>query len=129
VSGCFMLKHGYMEDDSFIGPCQGQLRKAHLIPKQMIKRELPLWDPWHPALWVPCCGGMHGNAGHHGAFDYSKRLRLRRESLPVLLERIVPVMDEEVGREVFASFLDREYGPRVAVARANAPRPDGRGAA
>ena len=73
-----------------LGGCEGRLVKAHLIPKQRIKREVrvPSWDVgkyqdviWDPRVWVPMCGGPTGIGGHHGAFD-AKQIRLRRDELP-----------------------------------------------
>lgn len=90
------------------GPCDGQLVKAHLLPRQRLRREFALgvvledgkWRklkrtedryelPYRnlraliddPASWVPCCGGPTGIGGHHGDLD-GLRLRLSREQLP-----------------------------------------------
>jgi hypothetical protein len=55
--------------------------KAHLVPKQTIKRELQ-GDPyladliWDSRCWRWMCGGWgYGSSGHHGAYDaYQIRL-------------------------------------------------------
>lgn len=106
------------------GPCSGRLVRAHLIPKQVIRREVVsarskgptgrwpidtaqraelariLWDE---RVIAPVCGGLMGNAGHHGALDTARTLRIARAELPE-------------GVEFFAAeygllwWLDREYG-------------------
>lgn len=89
------------------GPCDGHLVKAHLIPKQMLRREkLPLWDD---AVWVPICGGPTGIGGHHGMLDYSRTLRIPREVLPAALEAFA-------AEHGVAWWLDREYGTRQEAA-------------
>ena len=95
-----------------LGGCEGRLVKAHLIPKQRIKRErwsklLPVSRRqsiiWDPRVWVPMCGGLTGIGGHHGAFD-AKQIRIRRDELPEGLE--------EFAREYgLAWSLERDYGP------------------
>lgn len=75
---CFFEKHS---------DCDGQLVKAHLVPKQSIKRELyyryvretgmTKWDAreksgtvaWDPRCWRWVCGGPTGIGGHHGQVD------------------------------------------------------------
>lgn len=78
------------------GGCDGQLIRAHLIPRQLLRREFPYGvvcedDRWRrlgrcedrydlahrsvsdlvndPRSWVPCCGGLTGIGGHHGRLD------------------------------------------------------------
>jgi hypothetical protein len=84
------------------GPCDGRLVRAHLIPKQLLKREhLSQWDP---RVWVPCCGGPTGIGGHHGMLDHSRTLKIPRGALPIAVE--------EFARETGLTWwLDREYGP------------------
>lgn len=119
------------------GPCDGQLIRAHLVPRQLLKREFPYgaslgehgWfalgrsQAWYhgltvvrvdelvadPRSWVPCCGGPMGNAGHHGMLDVSKRLRIARADLPAAVEEFAA----ELG---LGWWLDREYGEAVAAA-------------
>jgi hypothetical protein len=105
-------------------PCDGQLIRAHLIPKQRIKREwmrrdvrvmaspkdklaleLAIWDQ---RVWVPACGGPMGNAGHHGAFD-SKQLYVPRWALP-------PGVEEYAREYGLVWSLDRDYGVAEEVA-------------
>jgi hypothetical protein len=100
-----------------LGNCQGRLVRAHLIPKQRIKREvqsrdrqhppLPMNDViWDPRCWTWMCGGYgYGNAGHHGRFD-AKQLRIPRYRLPEGVEEFA----EEYG---LVWSLDRDYGSRV----------------
>lgn len=91
------------------GSCDGALIRAHLIPRQLLRREFPhgvLFDDgrWRKATryedrydlphrsandladdertWVPCCGGPQGNGGHHGQLDHSRTLRIIRQDLP-----------------------------------------------
>ncbi len=113
------------------GPCDGRLVRAHLIPRQCIKREVrygivrengrwrPLgryedrYDLAHvpvgelvndPRTWVPMCGGICGNGAHHGMLDHSRKLRIPRSALPAGLE--------EFAAETGLTFwLEREYGP------------------
>jgi hypothetical protein len=89
------------------GPCDGHLVKAHLIPKQLLKREgLPLWDD---AVWVPMCGGPTGIGGHHGMLDHSRTLRIPRDAIPSDLEAFA-------AEHGLSYWLDREYGMRQEAA-------------
>lgn len=85
------------------GPCDGRLRKCHLIPKQTIKREVGKAAMWDDRAWVWGCGGPTGIGGHHGMLDYSRTLRVPRAALPVAVEAFAA----EVG---LTWWLDREYG-------------------
>lgn len=94
-------------------PCDGELVKAHLIPKQRIRRELRLGRSdaelealvWDERVWVPVCGGPTGIGGHHGMLDYSRTVRIPREVLPVGLEEFA--LEHGLGWS-----LERDYGPR-----------------
>lgn len=86
------------------GPCDGKLRKCHLIAKQTIGRELGAAFKWDDRTWVWGCGGPMGCSGHHGMLDYSRTLRVPRERLPAALEQFA----EETG---LVWYLEREYGP------------------
>ena len=68
------------------GPCDGYLVRAHLIPKQTIRRETQGADLWDDRVWVPVCGGPTGIGGHHGQLDYSRTLRIPRDALPAAVE-------------------------------------------
>jgi hypothetical protein len=101
---CWLGEHGRMERGA-MPACDGRLRKAHLIRRQVLEREAPDADPWDPRVWVFACGGPMGNAGHHGMLDAGHRLlRIPRDAIPP-------------GTEAFAAehgltwWLDREYGP------------------
>lgn len=92
-------------------PCDGRLRKAHLIPRRLILRELPAEVSaaavWDPRTWVWACGGISGLAGHHGALDQSRTLRIPRQALPAELE-------EFAAEHGLTYWLDREYGRAAA---------------
>jgi hypothetical protein len=89
------------------GPCDGRLVKAHLIPRQLLKREgrADLIDD--PRTWVPGCGGITGCSGHHGMLDYSRTLRIPRSLLPAAVEEVA----EEAG---LGWWIDRTYPPDEA---------------
>ena len=91
------------------GPCDGRLVKAHLIPRQLLRREGLSDHVWDDAVWVPCCGGPTGLSGHHGQLDHSRTLRIPRERLPVALEAFAEVHGLEW-------FLSRTYGMRETAA-------------
>lgn len=113
------------------GPCDGQLIKAHLLPKQVIRRELAagvkerrfngslrslkevreaLEDlVWDAAVWVPMCGGPTGIGGHHGQLDHSRTLRIPRDAIPSDLEAFA-------AEHGLSWWLDRTYGPREEAA-------------
>lgn len=116
------------------GPCDGALIRAHLVPRQLLKRDFP-WGVvlaedgrWYrrfrgesrpeasrfrslkalcddPRSFVACCGGPMGPGGHHGMLDQSRTLRIPREQLPAAVEEFAA----ELG---LVWWLDREYGPR-----------------
>jgi hypothetical protein len=89
------------------GPCDGRLVKAHLIPKQLLRRErLPLWPD---EVWVPMCGGISGIGGHHGQLDHSRKLRIPREALPAPTEAFA-------AEHNLSWYLDRTYGMREEAA-------------
>jgi len=90
-------------------PCNGKLRKCHLIPRQVIRREVGDIDVYDERTWVWGCGGLTGCAGHHGMLDYSRTLRIPREKLPAKVERFA--VEHGLGW-----WLDREYGPSGAAA-------------
>lgn len=85
------------------GPCDGKLRKCHLIPAQTIKREVGKAHVWDPRVWVWGCGGPMGISGHHGQLDSSRTLRVPRDRVPGDVEWFA----EEFG---LGWWLDREYG-------------------
>lgn len=63
-------------------PCHGRLRRAHLVPKRLLKQHGHERYVWDDRAWVWACGGAgFGNAGHHGEFD-AARLRIPPERLP-----------------------------------------------
>ena len=101
---CFLAQHGVSERGE-IGPCHGQLIRAHLIAQQVLKREGHADAIDDPRSWVPACGGLTGSAGHHGAFDYARSIRIPYEKLPAGTIQLA----DELG---LAWYLERNY--RVA---------------
>src|SRR5215207_1035996 len=90
-------------------PCAGRLIKAHLIPRQLLRRELGASFEAHGDTWVWACGGIMGNSGHHGMLDQSRTLRIPRIALPFYVE-------DFAAKHGLGWWLDREYGPREAAA-------------
>lgn len=84
-------------------PCEGPLRKAHLITKASLK--LHGHDPWDKRAWVYACGGWgYGNEAHHAEFD-SFKLTIPREKLPwPFVEMCI-----ELGGWA-QNYLDRRFG-------------------
>ena len=85
--------------------CEGRLIRAHLIPKQLLKRS---GDVWHPGSFVWACGGVTGVAGHHGMFDSARTLRLPREEIPAATEALAVFLG-------LTWWLDKTYGERAWV--------------
>jgi hypothetical protein len=116
------------------GPCDGRLVKAHLIPKQRIRREVISarlaagahsgWPStvaeraeldrilWDERCWRWICGGPMGLSGHHGQLD-GRQLRVPLSSLPRELKEFA----DEHG---LTWSLDRDYG-RAETRRAPVP--------
>lgn len=95
------------------GPCDGSLIKAHLIPRQLMRRELTPEQykeaQWDPRGWVWGCGGVTGLGGHHGRLDVARTLRIPFDRLsPDLL-----AFARDYGLEW---WLLREYNAGRAVA-------------
>ena len=90
-------------------PCEGQLIRAHLIPRQLLLRSVPVEESGaivnDSRGWVWACGGPTGVGGHHGLFDHARRLRVARCRLPVATEE----MAEELG---LTWWLDETYGEK-----------------
>jgi hypothetical protein len=92
-----------------LGGCEGRLVKAHLVPKQTIRRELrPRSSSWaveaavnDPRCWRPMCGGPTGIGGHHGAYDaYQIRLHAWPEDfLEFLREYDIEFLAEKYATE------------------------------
>lgn len=85
-------------------PCDGELVRCHLIPRQLLKREGI--SPLVRGSWVWGCGGHTGTGGHHGMLDSSRTLRLPRNTLPVETEELAL-------REGLCWYLERTYGPKT----------------
>lgn len=88
-------------------PCDGRLVKAHLIPRQLLLREIAVERSagavWDDRVWVWACGGITGVSGHHGMLDASRTLRIPRAALP-------PDLEEFADEHGLGWWLDREYG-------------------
>lgn len=108
MSDCWLATHGVMERGQ-MGPCDGQLFRVHLLPKALIKRTDPA-KKWDRRGWVWACGGINGNAGHHGMLDHSRTLRVARAVLPPEVEELA----DELG---LSWWLEREYGAHESVSR------------
>lgn len=89
-------------------PCDGQLVRAHLIPKQRIKREATAAAVWDERVWVPACGGPTGIGGHHGMLD-GRQLSVPRSALPEGLEAFA-------AKHGLSWSLDRDFGLREVAA-------------
>lgn len=97
------------------GGCDGQLKRAHLIPKQVICRELGFPRQsilrtrlqqavvWDERVWRPAC------ELHHHRLDYSRTVKLLRRELPESVE-------EYAAEYGLVWWLEREYGPLEARA-------------
>lgn len=104
-------------------PCSGRMEKVHLLPKQIVRREV--WRPvadgrveapdtfsatlrelvWDRRIW------RYGCHGHHHDLDCTKRLVLKRSEVPASVE--------EFAREYgLTARLDHDYGPFVEPVRA-----------
>lgn len=101
IEVCWLGTFGQMENGDTMPECSGRLVRCHLIPKQLLKREGG--GEWDARSWVWACGGIGGNAGHHGMLDHSRRLRLPRAAIPARTEQLAL----ELG---LIWWLDREYG-------------------
>jgi hypothetical protein len=96
-----------------LGGCEGRLVKAHLVPKQTIRRELVHRKPkalyvdpeeivWDSRCWRWMCGGWgYGSSGHHGAYDaYQIRLHAWPEDfLEFLREYDIEFLAEKYATE------------------------------
>jgi hypothetical protein len=103
---CWVARFG-MYERGHMPPCDGQVIRAHLIPRRLLLRELDAATAAKaiddPRSWVPCCGGPTGAGGHHGMLDVSRTIRIPYRCLPVGLHSLC----EELG---LTWWLDREYG-------------------
>ena len=90
------------------GPCDGRLVLAHLISRQVLKREGLASRVWDPAVYQTVCGGAMGLSGHHGQID-GRTLAIPREVLPGALETFCEVHG-------LGWWLDRTYDEREVTA-------------
>jgi hypothetical protein len=101
MTACYLALHGIYERGP-MPPCEGRLIMAHLIPRQLLKREGGRWAIVDARSWVWACGGITGCSGHHGAFDSAKTIRLPREALPDGTEELAALLG-------LTWWLDRNY--------------------
>lgn len=108
---CWLARHGVYERGP-MSPCDGKLIRAHLIPRQLLLRELDAVRAVEaiedPRSWVPACGGPMGNGGHHHMLDYARTLRIPLENLPDGLWELA----EETG---LLWWIERTYNERRAA--------------
>lgn len=88
--------------------CEGRLIVAHILPRQLLKREGHPEAVHDPRASVPACGGITGCSGHHGRLD-GYQLTVPRTALPGGTEALA----HELG---LGWYLDRRFGPVEAVA-------------
>jgi hypothetical protein len=91
-----------------LGMCDGRIDRAHLLPKQRIKRLFRDRNPdalfamiWDSRVWIPAC------RKHHTMLD-SKRLTIAREELPLTLWEYAAEHD-------LTWMVDADYQPRAAA--------------
>jgi hypothetical protein len=104
---CWLELNGFMELGDPMPPCEGQLVRAHLIPKQQLLKAVPAERSGEIVNdtrgWVWACGGPTGIGGHHGMFDQSRTLRVARDRIPEATVELA----EELG---LTWWLDKTYG-------------------
>lgn len=105
LPGCWLAHNGLyrsLRGVTEMPPCNGRLIRAHLLPQRLLRRFVPPEELWAPGTWVWACGGIVGNAGHHGAFDMSRTIRVPRKALPEETEKFARAWGLEW-------YLAREY--------------------
>lgn len=73
---CWLAEHGWMEHGDPMSPCKGRLDRAHLIPRQLLKRVGLAHLIPDPRTWVAGC------RWHHGQLDFARKLRVPFDALP-----------------------------------------------
>jgi hypothetical protein len=107
---CWLAHNCVWEGPGELPPCSGRLVRAHLIERQTLKREGLGQLVDDERTWVLACGGEEGSSGHHGLFDVSRTLRLRRSAVPPATIRFA----RQHGLEW---YLDRRYSPTSSKER------------
>jgi hypothetical protein len=116
---CWLQTHGLLEMHDKLVPvrlhpvlnaCSGPLTRCHLIPRQLMRREIKDRHELDAAVadlrgWVPGC------LRHHDLLDRARRLRIPAENLPDTLWELAA----ELG-DPFTFWLEREYGLREVAA-------------
>jgi hypothetical protein len=92
-----------------VGPCDGQLVRAHLVKRQALRRAGHAEAITDPRSFVWCCGGPQGNGGHHGKLD-SGQLRVGIERLPL---GFVELMRELSMTHYIVKFYGRPRSARL----------------
>lgn len=107
VAVCFLGALGVMDHPQAVKPpCEGRLVKCHLIKRTIIRQYVGKNHEWDDEVWRWGCGGIMGNAGHHGMLDHSRTLRLPRSAIPEETEQWAEAHN-------LVWFLDHEYGERT----------------
>jgi hypothetical protein len=83
--------------------CAGRMDRAHLIPKQTLKKAGLAEHILDPATWRPAC------RYHHFSFDAYRGVEVPRSSVPVETERFAD-------RYGLGWYLTRRFGAREDVA-------------
>ena len=100
---CWLAAHGVMENGDPMPPCQGLLIRAHLISQQELRRQGLALTTGDRRTWVMACGGISGIGGHHGLFDYGRRL------LRVAFDELPPDVFEFAQEHGLIPWLERTY--------------------
>lgn len=104
---CWLAENA-VDETGDVGPCDGPVKRAHLIPQQMMRRELgkpaARKAGADPRGWVPGC------LRHHDRLDRVRKLRIPRWRLPRAVEELAGELDALLDRPRFGPWLDREYG-------------------
>ena len=96
--GCFLAREGIWErePEEAMPPCSGPWQKAHLIAKFVLRREGLDEHRWDQGTWVWAC------LAHHGAFDFSRTIRIPRDRIP-------PSTEQFAAKHGLTWYLDRNY--------------------
>ena len=107
-TGCWLAENATWQRPGPRPACDGALRRVHLIPRALLKREGLEAFGDDPRGWVVACGGPMGNGGCNGRLDVSRTIRVPRSRLPAAVEEMAYELE-------LLWFLTREYGPLTRV--------------
>lgn len=112
MTACWLAQFGLIETPTglvpahlhpTLGKCDGPMDPAHLIPKQLLRRELGSRWVGFEEIVVPGC------RRHHDLMDTARRLKIPRDALPESVERFADAHG-------LAWWLEREYRDLEAAA-------------